>query len=83
MSEVKKTFIDWEEKLGVMVRDADEKTLKSKITEAEFRESWGAGIPSGVNHKQRIKFLKDNGYEVTRENMLDGQLSVVQPDPES
>lgn len=60
-----------EKKYNCIVKD-----LKpdGSISEKEFLQ-----IPitdkTGVNHSDRIKFLKDNGYEVTRENMIDSSLS--------
>jgi hypothetical protein len=32
----------------------------------------------GVDHEDRTKFLKDNGYDVTRENMVNSDLSARQ-----
>lgn len=33
----------------------------------------------GVNYDDRVKFLKANGYDVTRKNLIDGTLSAKPP----
>lgn len=68
--ESKKTIKDWEQEKGVIVRGAQPLT---KLTEQEFNDI-PDGEKTGVNHKDRIQFLKDNGYEVTRENMINTEL---------
>jgi len=37
---------------------------------------------AGVNYKYRVKFLEVNGYEVNRENLMDGNLSATTAPPE-
>ena len=53
---------------------------KAKYTDSEFKEIVNqrieAGTIVGVNHDERVAFLEQNGYEVTRENMLNGALTV-------
>lgn len=68
--ESKKTIKDWELEKGFIVRGAQPMT---KLTEQEF-DDIPAGEKVGVNHKDRVQFLKDNGYEVTRENMINVDL---------
>jgi len=34
---------------------------------------------AGVDYEQRVKFLKDNGYKLTRANLIDPSLSVIPP----
>lgn len=49
------------------------------ITEKEFL-ALDLADKYGVNHDDRIKFLKDNGYDITRENMVNPDLSARQED---
>ena len=69
----KDTVEYWEKERGCIIP-----SLKptDSMTEQEF-----LALPMtsrlGVDHESRIKFLKDNGYEVTRENMINSELSVV------
>lgn len=68
---ITKTISEWEAENGCIVINLNP---SDKLTEAQ----WNAIDISdkfGVNHTDRIKFLKDNGYEVTRDNMIDGSLS--------
>lgn len=73
MAESKKTIEAWEKEKGVII--SGEVELKSKLTEDEFNElALERGI--GVNFEDRTKFLKDNGYTVSRENMVNSELSI-------
>lgn len=78
MSKSKK-LSEWEKVKNSMVVNATDKQLDKTMTEEEFD-----AIPFidrlGVMYKDRVKFLKDNGYEVTRANMMDANLSVRQPE---
>ena len=81
----KLTFEQWEEKIGIISDHFDPKTKDNKLTEDEFRE---LAMPTndsfrGVMHEDRIKFLKDNGYELTRENMCNPDLSAKPKNHES
>lgn len=69
----KKTIEELEiEKGYVILGDVD---LKEKLTDEEFISLAETNGFHGVNFEDRIKFLKDNGYEVTRENLIDSSLS--------
>lgn len=73
MTEQVKTLSEWEVERQCVVISLDP---KKKLTEAEFNaipleDRWG------VDHTYRTKFLKDNGYAVTRENMINPELSTV------
>ena len=57
-----------------MVRDASATDLKKSMTEEEF-DAIETKHLHGVNFEDREKFLKDNGYEVNRANMMDRDLS--------
>lgn len=66
------TIEQWEKEKGCLVlSDID---LKKVVSEKEFN-----AIPlderHSVDHDSRTKFLRDNGFEVTRENMMDHRLS--------
>lgn len=51
----------------------------SKLSDDEAFELFKEGEGIGVSFEDRIKFLEDNGYEVTRENLVDPSLSTKPP----
>lgn len=51
---------------------------KDKMSLDDFREVVKSGKFIGVDHEQREQFLKENGYEVNRENLIDTSLSTKQ-----
>lgn len=67
-----KTVQEWEKEKGFIVINGMD--LNQQLTEEEF-----VAIPlserTGVDHAQRTKFLTDNGYELTRGNMINSSLS--------
>lgn len=71
-----KTIAEWEREKGVMFLDARKHPVNKKVTEDEFMEilQTSEGEYRGVTHDDREKWLKDNGYDVTRANMLDPDL---------
>lgn len=80
---VKKKFNTWEKEFNCIVVDATDKQLDSKITEEEFRDiAYPAPgqFAQAIFWADRIKFLEDNGYDVTRQNISDANLSVRQPE---
>lgn len=67
MADKVKTLAEWEKEKGFIVTgDVDP---NKKITEAEV-DDIEMGKKHWVNHADRVKFLKENNYEVTRENMI-------------
>ena len=70
-----KTIEQWEKEKGLIV--IDDIDPKQELSEAEFnkRYSFLGSNTVGVNHEDRIQFLEANGYEVTRENMINSELS--------
>lgn len=71
----------WEIKKGFIVVAKDIKP-ETSMTEEEF-DLIPLHDKVGVNHSDRTKFLEANGYEVTRENMINSALSDrVTPDEE-
>lgn len=69
-----KKLSEWEKDKGLIVKPPVNDTT---MTEAEFDEiSMDDKVP--VAYEDRVKFLEDNGYAVTRENMIDVQLSARQ-----
>lgn len=78
----KKTLREIELERGFLVPDANAKKLDSPIDEDEIKELVSTGKAVGVNHADRVKFLQDNGYAVTRKNMVDSSLSVSPPPDE-
>ena len=69
----KKTLEAFEKERGfIILGDID---LKREITEEELLELMHSNGFHGVDFEKRIKFLEDNGYEVTRDNLIDSSLS--------
>lgn len=69
-----KTIESWERAIGVMLNiDIDQ---DRSITREEFNDLMNAHGFTGVDHEQRLKFLQDNGYEPSRSNMRNHELSV-------
>lgn len=56
----------------------DPKDIPSTEDSGEFMQHALKGRFVGVNYEDRVKFLKANGYEVTRENLVNRELSVRQ-----
>lgn len=75
-----KAIKTWEKERGIIIV-ADDIDLDKRVTEDEINElittklNEGGGQIVGVNHEDRTQFLKENGYEVTRENLINGNLS--------
>ncbi len=74
MADTKKV-IDWEREKGVMIIDLGDLKQDSQITEEDFMKHFTKYNTHGVSFDDRIQFLKDNGYELTRANMMDSSLS--------
>jgi hypothetical protein len=70
---VTKSLTEWERIKGCLVSDV---SPNKKMTEEEFDRLPGK---SGVNFNDREKFLRDNGYEITRANLIDSSLSAIDP----
>lgn len=79
MSEKKQSIELWEKEANLLFTNITDDGLKKEITSDEFQNTIATSPFIGMNHSDRIKFLKDNGYEVTRENMANPELSVKQP----
>jgi hypothetical protein len=78
----KKTLKTLEKERGVMfIGDVD---LSQRLSEEEMDELLAKDYTTyvGVAHDDRTKFLKDNGYDVTRENMMNPDLSARQKSDE-
>lgn len=63
---IKKTIEAWEESKGFIVRGA---RPSQELTEEDF-DKIPRSEKHGVNHTSRRKFLRDNGYPITRDNMV-------------
>jgi hypothetical protein len=71
---MKKTIRELEIEYGIFLRvehDPEEEMEPADFN--KFARSDSNGI--GVNYEDRVLFLKNNGYEVTRENLMDSSLS--------
>ena len=67
----KKTFEEWEKQVGLFAHQPSKFGSKT-MTREEFNTLFRNDPNSfhGVDYKERVKFLKLNGYEVTRENLF-------------
>lgn len=68
-----RTVQQWEREQGIMFL-GDKIKPKSKISGLQFREMAAENNHVAVDYPAREQFLKDNGYEVTRENILNEDL---------
>lgn len=77
-----KTIEQHERERNLMARDRKKYPADKKLTDDEFTEIFTGDINNfvGVNHEDRIEFLKTNGYPVTHENMIDSELSAQLPE---
>lgn len=70
----KKTVEKWEKEAGLILLDTEGISLKKSMDREEFDalvEKVGA---AGIDYKTREKWLKDNGYDVTRDNIRNATL---------
>lgn len=69
----KDTVEYWEKKTGCVIisRKPTDSMTEQEFLDLKMHER------IGVDHENRVKFLKANGYAVTRENMVNSELSVV------
>lgn len=65
---------------GIIARDP--KRLKDIKTATDLQQDFEANGSEyvGCNYEARAEFLEANGYEITRENLIDGNLSVRPPE---
>lgn len=74
----KKALKTYEKERGlIFVGDAVD--LDARYSEEEFLEFWSVNEYVGVDHESRTEWLKNNGYEVNRKNMIDHSLETVAP----
>ena len=73
------TMAEWESKSGLMFKDY---VPNKKLTTDEVAQLRIDGETVGVDRQYREQWLKDNGYEVTRENLMDVSLTVEDRQPE-
>jgi len=75
MPDTTKTMKQWENELNLVFSDYDG---KKKLTRQEVSNIQLGGGAIGVDIEARTKWLKENGYEVTRENLVDFTLRTVE-----
>jgi len=75
MTEQTKTLEEWERQKGLVVRNLGSRKPGHQLTEEDFMT---INDFVGVNYEDRIAFLKANGYEVNRANLIDSGLSTRQ-----
>lgn len=72
---MKNTVEYWEKKQGKIILNTDDINLLEKMTIEEFTDLADKNMYSPVDYSFREKWLRDNGYEVTRENMVNADLT--------
>jgi hypothetical protein len=70
-----KTMKQWESELNIVFNDYDG---RKKLTRQEVSELQLGGGVVAVDIEERTKWLKENGYEVTRESLVDTSLRTVE-----
>lgn len=70
-----KTLAELEKERGFIAVDATAEELDKPVGDKKLIAMHLEGATVAVNHDHRVEFLKANGYEVTRENMVDSSLS--------
>lgn len=75
---MEESLFDLEMQVGEMARNPEKwpATLTLEAFKKLVRDN--PGEFHGVNYSDRVKFLQDNGYEITRDNMMDSRLSAKQ-----
>lgn len=69
-----KKISEWERELGMMLLGLGGRSEDDTISKDEFME----GFPDkhrGVAYDDRVDFLKRNGYALTRDNLMNPDLS--------
>lgn len=71
----KKLITTWEKEKGIIFTSPDI-DIKSKVDENEINGLINNNMTFvlGINWADRVNFLKSNGYEVTRDNLIDVNL---------
>ena len=69
---VSKKFSEWEKEVGLFAVDVKQFNPKDEYTKEEFMTLYAENTAAfvGVSYDDRVQFLEDNGYKVTRENLL-------------
>lgn len=70
-----KTIGEWERELGRLFTQYSGDELLTEITETQALELLQLPTTIGVNWDDRIEFLTNNGYPITRANLVDSSLS--------
>lgn len=70
-----KTIADWERDQNLQLNDLGDRTLDSQVTFVVFVELMGTYGFIGVDHEERLAFLKKARHDITRKNMVDSSLS--------
>lgn len=69
------TIQDIERETGVLILGLSEAQAKEKISGEDFENLKHTNGFAGVNYDDREQFLNDNDYPITRESLIDGELS--------
>jgi hypothetical protein len=70
-----KSISEWEKTKGILLDDVRDVALNKKITSDEFIELFRSRAYTYVDYDARVKFLKDNGHKITRQNLINPALA--------
>lgn len=72
-----KSFEEWEKQKGIFAYSLSKYKSSKQMSEEEFDALVERDRVDfhGVDYKARVEFLTKNGYEVTRENLVNSDLS--------
>lgn len=77
MADEKKQIKEWEAEAGQIIHDVKG---TEEVTRKEFTKLANKNGFTAVAYEDRVKFLREHGYKVTRKNMIDVNLSARQPE---
>ena len=74
---IKKTFSEHEKESGKFALEVGKYGGSRTMSREEFDNIVKSHMSefTGVDYKNRVKFLEANGYEVNRENLINAELS--------
>lgn len=73
MSDEKKSIEQWERERGLVLNGNGDPSME--VTNQQFTALLTRHGFVGVNHADRENWLRDNGYEINRANLINSQLS--------
>lgn len=78
MQETQLAISEWEKHTGRFLKDDTD--VSEIVTLTQFNQIATLNNTIGVAYEDRVQFLEDNGYEVSRENLINPELSARRKD---